>query len=180
LRLRKGRLLLVRSFGGCASTGNETALPTARLAFGISLNRRVRGEKLPNDKIITAFVVDDENLIATTVAMILNLSGFRASAFFSAEEALEAARRDGPPDLLVTDVAMPGMNGIDLAVTFENLYCKCKVLLFSGQTSTGNLMELAKEQGHEFEILAKPVHPNDLLIAVKRLGKSHMADLAAD
>jgi hypothetical protein len=39
----------------------------------------------------------------------------------------------------------------------------CKILLFSGQAATADLLETARAQGHEFEILAKPVHPQDLL-----------------
>jgi hypothetical protein len=38
-----------------------------------------------------------------------------------------------------------------------------KVLLFSGQAATADLLEKARANGHEFEILAKPVHPQDLL-----------------
>jgi CheY-like chemotaxis protein len=40
---------------------------------------------------------------------------------------------------------------------------KIKILLFSGQAATADLLEKAREKGYEFEILAKPVHPQDLL-----------------
>jgi DNA-binding NtrC family response regulator len=131
---------------------------------------------MSDGKVIRAFVVDDERVIASTVAMILNMSGFSASAFFSAEEAIAVADENGPPNLLITDVAMPGMNGIDLAIRFEEQHPSCKVLLFSGQAVTGHLLDVAKDQGHNFTLLTKPVHPTDLLAAINDLGVPQSAD----
>jgi hypothetical protein len=39
----------------------------------------------------------------------------------------------------------------------------CRVILFSGQASTADLLDRAKAQGYRFEMLAKPIHPRDLL-----------------
>jgi DNA-binding NtrC family response regulator len=72
-------------------------------------------------------------------------------------------------DLLITDVIMPGMNGIDMAIRFESHYPNCKTLLFSGQTNTSDLLSAAISGGHNFPILAKPVHPKELLAAVRNL-----------
>jgi PleD family two-component response regulator len=57
----------------------------------------------------TVFVVDDESVIAQTLAMILNSSGFKATAFDHPEKALAAAQ-ESSPELLITDVVMPGMS----------------------------------------------------------------------
>jgi DNA-binding NtrC family response regulator len=108
------------------------------------------------------YVVDDEHVIATTLAIILNQNGFDALAFGSAKEATAAAEAL-PPDLLLTDVVMPDMNGIELAIQFRQKYPDCKVLLFSGQAATNNLLEDAKRAGYDLELLPKPVHPQDLL-----------------
>jgi FixJ family two-component response regulator len=124
---------------------------------------------MSNENVITASVVDDEKVIASTVAMILNMSGFNASDYSSAQDALVAAAELGPPQLLITDVSMPGMNGIDLAIQFKALYPTCKVLLFSGQASTSDLLEMARNDGHDFKVLAKPVHPKELLAAITKL-----------
>lgn len=56
-----------------------------------------------------------------------------------------------------------GMTGIEAAIAIRNKLPKCNILLFSGQAATAELLEQARTQGHEFEILAKPVHPSDLL-----------------
>jgi len=108
------------------------------------------------------YVVDDEHVIATTLAIILTQNGFDALAFGSAKEAMAAAEAL-PPDLLLTDVVMPDMNGIELAIQFRQKFPECKVLLFSGQAATNNLLEEAKSAGYDLELLSKPVHPQDLL-----------------
>ncbi len=122
---------------------------------------------MPENRFQAVFVVDDEPVIASTVAAILNASGFRATAFTSPEDAIKAAQRECPA-LMISDVVMPGMNGIDLAIHLRSLCPKCKVLLFSGQAATRELIDLAKNAGHDFELLAKPVHPKDLLAALRR------------
>jgi CheY-like chemotaxis protein len=107
-------------------------------------------------------VADDERVIADTLAMILNQSGFEARAVYSGEKAVELAPVF-EPDMLISDVIMAGLNGIDAAIRVRSLLPGIKILLFSGQAATADLLEKARTQGYEFEILAKPVHPQDLL-----------------
>ena len=107
-------------------------------------------------------VVDDEQVIANSLAIILNKAGFEALAVFSGERAIELLE-SFQPEMLIADVVMPGMTGIEAAIAIRNKLPKCNILLFSGQAATTELLEQARTQGHEFEILAKPVHPADLL-----------------
>jgi DNA-binding NtrC family response regulator len=116
----------------------------------------------------SVFVVDDEAIIASTLTLILNMSGFQATAFNSAEEAMPAMD-SGCPYLLISDVIMPGMTGIDLAIRSRSACPNCKVLLFSGQAATNDLLESAALQGHNFRMLTKPVHPTELLAAIETL-----------
>ena len=117
----------------------------------------------------SVFVVDDEDVIATSLAMILRLQGgFRARSFNHPREALEAARLE-PPDLLISDVVMPQLSGIDLAIQIRESCPDCKVLLFSGQAATVHLLQAAQEIGHNFEVLNKPIHPADLLMKIQTL-----------
>ena len=117
---------------------------------------------------MNVFVVDDESVIAETLAAILRMSGFVATSFTSPLDALNGARTMAP-DLLITDVVMPEMSGIELAIQIKDLRPDCGVLLFSGQAATADLLSVAKAKGHDFEVLSKPVHPNDLLNKVKSL-----------
>ena len=111
-------------------------------------------------------VADDERVIADTLAIILNQSGFEGTAVYTGENAVEAARTL-KPDMLISDVIMTDLNGIDAAIRIRELLPACKILLFSGQAATADLLDRARGQGHEFEILAKPVHPQDLLAKLR-------------
>jgi DNA-binding NtrC family response regulator len=113
------------------------------------------------------FVVDDEKIIAETLAMILNQSGFSAIAFEDPREAILSAANSKEPQLLITDVVMPHMSGIELATHFRANYPGCRVLLFSGQAASASLLEAARADGHDFELLLKPVHPSDLLAKLR-------------
>lgn len=110
--------------------------------------------------------MDDERVIADTLAIILNQNGFDASAVYTGHGAVARAQ-EVRPDLIISDVIMPDMNGIEAAIRIRQILPACKILLFSGQASTADLLEKARAQGHEFEILAKPVHPQDLLAKLR-------------
>ena len=114
------------------------------------------------------FVVDDERAIASTLAMILCKQGFDATSFTKSLEALEAACYEAP-DLLISDVVMPLLSGIELAIEVRKHCPDCKVLLFSGQASTANQLETARVNGLAFEILAKPVRPTDRLRQIQEV-----------
>jgi len=120
-------------------------------------------------KAVRVYVVDDEDVIAYSLAMILRYNGgFHATAFDDSVEALEACLFD-PPDLLITDVMMPKLNGIDLAIQVQEHCPTCKVLLFSGQLATVSLLESVRAKGYNFEMLSKPVHPADLLTKIQNI-----------
>ncbi len=119
-----------------------------------------------------AFIVDDEDIIASTLELILLSEGFEARSFVDPLDALQAAQTT-TPDLLLTDVLMPGMNGIELATQITQRCPDCRILLFSGQDATKDLHDDAKMQGRDFALLAKPVHPNELLHTIRGLFEAH-------
>jgi DNA-binding NtrC family response regulator len=112
-------------------------------------------------------VLDDEQVIANTLALILNRSGFEARAVYTAEAAIQTAR-ELSPDVLISDVIMDGVTGIDAAIRISEMVPHCRVILFSGQAATADLLERAKASGHRFELLIKPVHPRALLERLSR------------
>jgi DNA-binding NtrC family response regulator len=113
-------------------------------------------------------VVDDEESIADTLALIFSSNGYDARTSYSAEQALEMLE-EWRPDLAIIDVVLPGMNGIEFAIFLKASYPDCHFLLFSGQPGTGGLLEDAKRKGHLFEILAKPLHPTFMLATVANM-----------
>ena len=104
-------------------------------------------------------MVDDEQIIADTLVQILNAFGFNAVAAYSGLDAI-ARVRVIPFDALITDVVMSEISGIDAAIEICAFLPRCKVLLVSGNIRTGDLVKEAISKGHDFDILAKPVHPS--------------------
>jgi CheY-like chemotaxis protein len=113
-------------------------------------------------------VLDDEQVIANTLALILNRSGYEARAVYSGEAAVETALQL-PPDFLISDVIMQGMTGLEAAIRIAEIAPHCRIILFSGQAATADLLEKAEASGHHFELLTKPVHPRALLERLSQL-----------
>jgi CheY-like chemotaxis protein len=115
------------------------------------------------------FIVDDEPIIATTLAAILRLSGYETFSFNNPLDALKRAALD-QPNLLISDVVMPQLSGIELAVQVKLSCPSCKILLFSGSASYLDFSQDAERLDHHFHILPKPIYPGDLLRAIQDQG----------
>jgi DNA-binding NtrC family response regulator len=113
-------------------------------------------------------IVEDETAIADTLAIILATRGYQVQVAYAAEKAIEVIAV-WQPDLAVVDVMLPQMNGIDFPIILKDNYPACGVLLFSGQPDAGALLQEALRKGHEFPILAKPVHPDQMLHTIEGL-----------
>jgi DNA-binding NtrC family response regulator len=124
---------------------------------------------LKNPSIV--FIVDRDQLIAEILSKIFERNGFTTQSFTDPRQAILAAR-DGAPDLLVTDVVMPELSGIELAVAIQYDCPSCEIILFSGHIDAAGHLSTAGEQGHYFPLLSKPLHPIDLLA---RIGQEYPA-----
>jgi len=146
-------------------------------ALGVGV---VRPARAPERNLLTAYdgrcknvpstilIVDDERPLADTLCEILRAAGYRCSVAYSGMEGLERVNKLNPA-LVITDVIMPGLNGIDLAKKIRAHHATCAVLLFSGNAATLDLLETARGEGHAFQVLAKPVPPPELLTAVAKM-----------
>ena len=114
-------------------------------------------------------VVDDERLLADTTASILRRAGFATRTAYDGFEALENMSTFRP-DYILTDIMMPSMNGVELAIAIVKMYPRTKILLFSGQAGIAEILEESRSKGFEFPLLAKPVHPSKLIEGIKNLG----------
>jgi CheY-like chemotaxis protein len=118
------------------------------------------------DKRVKIMVVDDESLIAETVVEILRGEGFEAISVSSGTAAVELAKTLRPA-VVLSDVMMPGLNGIETGIKIREIVPNCKIILFSGQAATVNLLEDARRRGYTFNILAKPIKPEHLVNIIR-------------
>jgi CheY-like chemotaxis protein len=113
-------------------------------------------------------IADDERIIAQTLAMILNQNGYEAAPVYGGRQAVEKAKH-WFPDLFLSDVSMPELDGIQAAIEICTVRPGCRVLLFSGEPGSRLLVCEAGVKGHRFEFLEKPIPPLDLLSRIRRL-----------
>lgn len=112
-------------------------------------------------------VIDDEARIAGTLVEILKGEGFEAVSASTGDSALELARTF-KPDIVLSDVIIPGLNGIEVGIKIGELFPECRIILFSGQAATLDLLKDARQRGYDFEILPKPIKPAALLAIIRR------------
>lgn len=122
-------------------------------------------------------LVVDERTIADSLVAICRLRGFDAVSLFSGEEVVEEALAR-PPAFLMTDISMQGMNGIEAAIQVARACPGCRILLVSGHPESGGFLEKARNDGHGFEVLTKPVHPTKIFewLAGKQPGLKTIRD----
>ncbi len=107
-------------------------------------------------------IVDDEHSIADTLVAVFRIKGHEALAAYNAESAMQTVE-EFEPDIVLSDVMMGKMSGVDLAIYLTKARPECKVVLFSGQASTSDLLAEAHRKGHHFRLLPKPIHPQKLI-----------------
>lgn len=112
-------------------------------------------------------VVDDEIQICDTLADVLNGAGFSVMPVHSGASAVKWARHISP-DIVLCDVNMPTMNGIEVAQAIREFLPTCRIVLFSGQVNAPNLVAEAVAAGHSFELLSKPIDPERLIEFLKK------------
>jgi CheY-like chemotaxis protein len=113
-------------------------------------------------------VVDDERLLADTTAAVLQGAGFNVKTAYDGFGALEMTA-SFRPDYLLTDIMMPAMNGVELAIAITKMYPATKILLFSGQAGIADILDDSRARGYEFPLVAKPVHPSKLVERLREL-----------
>jgi CheY-like chemotaxis protein len=118
---------------------------------------------------VRVLVVDDERIIADSIALILKGRGYDARAVYSGEDAAELAMT-WKPDAVIADVVMGKMNGVALAIYLSQALPACKVLLISGNIATSGLLDESKKLGHDFPILAKPFPPESVFEFLSQSG----------
>ncbi len=119
----------------------------------------------------TILVVDDDSDVLKLVGLILTTKGYEVITATSADQALRKARNlDGPPDLLLTDVVMPGLSGPMLADRLSEVHPSLRVLFMSGYDDRQVVRRYVKEKG--FALIPKPFTADQLSEKVETLLRS--------
>src|SRR5262252_2638694 len=116
----------------------------------------------------TILVVDDEPLVLGSVGNILRHAGYEVLQSASPNEALQLAmQHDGPIDLLLADVIMPGLSGPSLAERFAALHPETRCMFMAGLPDTPEIINRILRRGKPF--LAKPFFPKALVAKVSEV-----------
>lgn len=113
---------------------------------------------------LTILVVEDDIALRDVMLHMLSQQGFAVLVAGTAYEALNILRQR-PVDLLLTDIIMPGMDGVDLAKEARKLHAGLKVLFATAYMQVA----LKRAAGHHGPVLYKPFRDGELIKAVKSL-----------
>jgi DNA-binding response OmpR family regulator len=108
-------------------------------------------------------VVDDDRLVADTLALIFRKNGFEAAVAYSVDQALTNARAFNP-HLLLCDVSMPGKDGLTLVSDLSREQPACRIIMLTGFYSNLKIVRDHATRLHRpVGILSKPCQPSELL-----------------
>lgn len=117
-------------------------------------------------------VVEDDAHLLDSLTMLLRRSGHDVRKFLAAEEALESCRVTAP-DVLLTDINMPGMNGLELTEAIRRAEIPTAIILMTANTDC-DLARTARELA-VLEFIVKPFEPETLFAALERsIKKIHL------
>ena len=122
--------------------------------------------KVTAEKPRKILVVDDDTSGADSLAFMLSNAGYETSVAYSGTEAIERAK-EFKPDMLLCDVRMAGVDGVQAAIEISKLFPLCQCLLFSGDVGSRTLIDDYRSNGHKFQYFEKPLHPQELISKLK-------------
>jgi signal transduction histidine kinase len=105
-------------------------------------------------------LVEDEESVRTLASRLLRGLGYRVEIAATGVEAVARSQADGPFDVLVTDVVMPGMNGREVAAALRARQPGLPVLFISGHSA--DVLDIRPDQDSRIDFLAKPFTKADL------------------
>lgn len=109
-------------------------------------------------------IIDDEESIRKLLRTILQEAGYEVRQAVNGRQGLEL-HRTHPADLIITDLIMPEMSGLDLILELTRQFLNVKVIAMTGEADAGGQLRIAKLLGAR-QVFAKPFDMNKLLRAV--------------
>lgn len=113
-------------------------------------------------------IVDDDEAIVYSLTRLMRHHGYSAAGFTDVRGARIGVERRAP-DLLISDIGMPEVSGIDFAIEVTDRFPNCKVLLFSARLDAQEMVEDMAHHGYCFSVAMKPLDPGNLMRIVRGL-----------
>jgi two-component system response regulator (stage 0 sporulation protein F) len=113
----------------------------------------------------TILIIDDEEIIRGLLRSALEKAGYEVMEAANGRQGLELYRHR-PADLVITDILMPEMNGLDMLLELTREFLHAKVIAISGGGGEQNVLDVAKLLGAR-RTFQKPFHMPQLLDAVR-------------
>jgi two-component system, NtrC family, nitrogen regulation response regulator GlnG len=126
-----------------------------------------------NGSALKVWLVDDDASIRWVLERALRNDGMSPRAFEAAEPALDALRRDSPPDVLITDIRMPGASGLELLRRIRDARPALPVIVMTAHSDLGSAV--SAYEGGAFEYLPKPFDIDQAVALVRRAASGALA-----
>ena len=110
-------------------------------------------------------IIDDEEIIRALLRTVLEAAGYEVTEAPNGRIGLELYRQH-PRDLVITDILMPELNGLDMLLELTREFLRAKVIAISGAGEEKNVLDVAKLLGAR-QTFQKPFSMSKLLGAVR-------------
>jgi DNA-binding NtrC family response regulator len=121
-----------------------------------------RYQRVPNPRIL---VIDDEMIVCESCKRILEEEGYEVETALSGREAFEKMRQN-PFDIVITDLKMPGIDGMEVLRTFRRDYPDAIIIMITGFSTVETAVEAMKLGA--FDYIPKPFTPDEVSIVVRK------------
>jgi DNA-binding NtrC family response regulator len=126
---------------------------------------------------VKVLIVDDEKEFASTLAERLSIRGFETSAVFCTEDALALIHAKKIPDVVLLDLKMPRMDGMETLVEIKKYDPAIQVIILTGHGAGVPLAGIDRGKHGAFDCVMKPADINDLSAKIKQAMEKRQAAL---
>jgi two-component system phosphoglycerate transport system response regulator PgtA len=131
-----------------------------------ALSAIAEGPSEPNDHQPTVLVVEDNEQLRDAVSLLLTQEGYMVLAAATGRDALGILRQPlSPIDVVLLDVCLPDLNGIDLCVLLRRAHPKLPVIICTGRATPAEAAQLLELGAHRY--FQKPISAEELLSSVE-------------